>query len=62
MITEFKLNDCEAKAAREWVSEHVCRARWWRFTYSFTPTEIGDAVTISCHCGAKKNITDYNFW
>lgn len=72
MIRDFRMNEVEAEAATRWVSAHVCApARWWirrkiwkhpSFTYSFTPTGIGDVVTISCHCGAKKDVTDYSSW
>jgi len=70
----FEMNEVEAEAAMRWTSEHECtipRWQFWRdanyykypsFTYSFTPTGVGDAVTISCHCGAKKDVTDYSSW
>lgn len=70
----FEMNDSEAEAAERWISEHVCappRWKFWRkgscyksthFTYSFSPTAIGKGVTISCHCGAKKDVTDYSSW
>lgn len=31
-------------------------------TYNFTPTGIGVATTVSCHCGESVNITDYEQW
>lgn len=74
-MRDFKMNDHEAEAAKKWTSEHVCMIAWWRFwarrpigngyphfTYSFTPTGIGESVTISCHCGAKRDVTDYSSW
>ena len=70
MNYEFKMNDREADAAKKWTSEHKCSTRFWpksvtpspRFTYSFTSTGIGDSVIVSCHCGAKKDVTDYSSW
>lgn len=69
------MNEREIEAAVKWTSEHECVAPRWRFwarrpvgngypsfTYSFTSTGIGEGVTISCHCGAKKNVTDYSSW
>ena len=74
----FEMNEREAEAAEKWTSEHlVCAPPLWKFwakpiwskstmcphfTYSFTPTGIGEAVTISCHCGAKRDVTDYSSW
>ena len=78
MNYEFKMNECEAEAAKKWTSEHVCAAvpiwKFWvktidaryrclpSFTYSFTPAGIGDSVIVSCHCGAKRDVTDYGSW
>ena len=31
-------------------------------TYNFTPTGIGMATSVSCHCGESINITDYDQW
>jgi len=70
----FKMNEAEAQTTMKWTSDHVCtipRWQFWRrglryeyphFTYAFSPCGIGDAVTISCHCGAKKDVTDYSSW
>jgi hypothetical protein len=74
MVYEFEMNKHEIEAAEKWTSDHVCApSRWqfWRtkgvevyphFTYSFSQTAIGKAVTVSCHCGAKKDVTDYSSW
>ena len=73
MKYEFKMNEREADAATKWTSEHVCASTRWawdfwtkltreHFTYSFSPTGIGDSVIVSCHCGAKKDVTDYESW
>jgi len=31
-------------------------------TYEFTPNGIGMATSVSCHCGAECNVTDYDLW
>ena len=74
MKYEFKMNEPEAEAAKRWTSEHVCQSSRWAFwakkaisfhpcfTYSFTPTAIGDSVIVSCHCGAKTDVTDVESW
>ena len=47
---------------------HRCKARTYdgrrnpSVTVSFTSTGIGTAVEVSCHCGLKRNITDYDGW
>lgn len=68
----FQMSAKEAEAAEKWCDEHVCNVpRWqfWRrkysfpsFSYVFTPTVIGPAVSVRCHCGANKNVTDYGSW
>ena len=68
MKHEFDMNEREASAAAKWTSEHKCHWFWRAakvtacFTYAFTPTGIGDSVIVSCHCGAKKDVTDYESW
>ena len=31
-------------------------------TYQFTPTGIGVAMSVKCHCGDECNITDFDSW
>ena len=68
MITEFKLNEKEAKLAEEFEKKHrhpdVNKgAIGGHISYEFTPTSIGDAISIRCFvCGEEENITDYNSW
>lgn len=33
-----------------------------RFTYSFTPTDLGEILVIKCACGAEQDLTEYNDW
>ncbi len=72
----FTPTEKELVSIREWQAAHEehCRfvsrdpsknlmgANGGTFTYSFTPTGIGQAVTVSCSCGAEKNVTDYDMW
>ena len=68
MITEFKLNDKEIELAEEFKKEHYHPdiykgAIGGHINYIFTPTSIGDAVSIECSiCSEIKNITDYDSW
>ena len=72
MKYEFAMNEREAEVTTKWMSDHVCVPSGWRFwrtvppcpsfTYSFSPTGIGDSVIVSCHCGAKRDVTDYGSW
>ena len=73
-MNRFEMNEREAEAAKKWISEHVCTPPLWKFwdrrgvyecphfTYSFSRGAIGGSVTISCHCGAKCDVTDYGSW
>jgi hypothetical protein len=68
MITEFKLNKKEQELAKEFEHKHrhpgVNKgAIGGHINYIFTPTPIGDAITIECDiCGETQNITDYDNW
>jgi hypothetical protein len=33
-----------------------------RLTYSFTPTGLGEIITVSCICGEKIDLTDVGNW
>ena len=33
-----------------------------QYSYKFTPTFLGTAVTVKCACGQEKNVTDYDSW
>lgn len=69
MITEFKLNSKEAEKAKVFEEKHIECARkhpttiGGHISYTFTPTSIGNAVSIKCFlCGEEENITDYDCW
>ena len=68
MIREFKLNDKEYEKACEFEKEHRHKdiykgAIGGHLNIEFTPTSLGDAVTMHCTiCGKKENITDYSCW
>jgi len=33
-----------------------------KYTFLYTPTTLGIAVTVRCGCGEELNITDYGSW
>jgi hypothetical protein len=33
-----------------------------RVSFHFTPTGIGTVVTVTCACGAKEDLTNYEHW
>ena len=69
MIPEFKLTKLEEKRAEAFKKIHLeCERKHpttigGNITYKFTPTSIGTAISISCHCcGEEENLTDYSAW
>lgn len=63
----FTLTDDQKKKVAEWAKNHDCTithvgALGGLFTYSFTPTGLGVAQVVSCECGKKINLTDYDSW
>lgn len=65
----FVLSVKEALRAAKWRREHdkKCGRTFDgepnpHYAYSFSPTGIGEAITVSCHCGAKEDVTDYDSW
>lgn len=68
MITKFELNEVEAERAEKFEEAHSHPdvrkgAIGGHIEYRFTPTSIGDAVSIHCSiCDAEENITDYGRW
>lgn len=64
---EFKLTEEQDKKAREFISEHYkCQFTstiGGKFSYIFTPTGLGDIVTIQCNsCNETKDMTDVENW
>lgn len=65
-VIGFTLTGRELKRYRKF-RDHKCKVKLYdepnpAFTIAFSPTSIGMAVTVSCHCGKSKNITDYDNW
>lgn len=67
-MIEFKLSEKENELAEKFLQEHIHPeiykgAIGGHINFIFTPTSIGDAVSIKCNiCDTIKNITDYNNW
>ncbi len=66
---EFRLTWRELEMAQRFTKRHVERHRkqkqaaiGGRFTYSFTPTGLGEIAAIHCACGKKKTLTDFSEW
>ena len=62
----FTMSDKEEQEFEEWYKEHKCKwkkknkSRW--ITFSFTPTGLGDSITVMCSCGKIIEITDTENW
>ena len=64
----FDLNEKEEKAyikfaekkTKKWKKGKIGRAP--RFSFLFSPTGIGNNITIICSDGDEKDITDYESW
>ena len=65
---EFKLEGTELEAAEKFIEEQMKKndsmpAAGERWTYSFTPTGLGTAVSIKDGAtGESKDITDWSWW
>lgn len=68
----FYLDDKESEELDEWYKKHnkKCPHRkgeglgaiGGRFTYSFTPTGLGDCKSIKCACGEEVHVTNTEDW
>ena len=60
----FSASAEEVDLAVEWQNRHVCLLNKdeRHITWTFAPTGIGDAITVTCPCGAQFNATDYGKW
>lgn len=64
----FDIGKAEGVKLRRWSRRHdkTCiyvknqGASGGRTTYSFTPTTLGVITVVSCACGKKCDITDYD--
>ena len=63
---KFKLTKYELKESKKWIKKHSkdhviqdTAAIGGRWSYIFTPTSIGDFVSIKCNaCNESKQISD----
>ena len=56
----FTIPEQEAEQVVEWVMKHTCNVRnryqgaiGGAITFSFTPTSIGEIVSVKCACGEE---------
>lgn len=67
-MMEFKLSEKENELAEKFLQEHrhpevYKGAIGGHVDFIFTPTSIGNAISIRCTiCDTEENITDYNNW
>lgn len=70
-MANYNLSEKEEKKAKRFMTLHKkCRPKaerplqqYYPYTYEFTPTGIGIAVSIKCpYCGKTKDITDVDSW
>jgi len=62
---EFRLTWKELEIAKRFTERHRKQkqaAIGGRFSYSFTPTGLGEIAAVSCACGKKKTLTDFSEW
>lgn len=67
-MIEFKLTEKENELAEKFLQDHR-HPEVYKGTigggveYIFTPTTIGDSISIKCTiCDEEENITDYDSW
>lgn len=67
----FVVNDKQMTKFKRWNTEHVAAkhsnpvkhaAIGGRLTWSFTGTSLGQITTVTCACGEKIDLTDYEEW
>ena len=63
MIT-FTISDKEEECIKKWKDKHkkVCKQKNRLFSYTFTPTGIGDSIEVKCSCGKRFDATDVDSW
>lgn len=59
---KFELTEEQIFQYKEWrkTKEVYCGAAGGCYTFNFTPTGIGEIVTVECSDGTKINLTDYD--
>ena len=60
----FELDTLETQRVVRFIKDHkecdMCNSK---FTYSITPTGIGNVIEIKCNrCGKIKDVTNYDNW
>lgn len=70
-MTQFVIHGNESDNMFNWIEEHdkTCPfadpmnqgAIGGRFTYSFTPTSLGQVTKIKCACGEVKDVSEYDW-
>ena len=67
-MIKFELSKKEELAAKKFEADHrhseiYKGAIGGHLQYRFTPTSLGNAVTVKCSiCDVEENITDYDLW
>lgn len=66
---EFQIIDEDYKKFEVWYKQHKKEcpvedvgAIGGRYTFTFTPTGLGDIVKVTCVCGEELNLTDWESW
>ena len=62
--TIFTISESEAKKLKEWQEKiKDLYGEYGNYTYSFTPTGIGDGIKVKSHLtGLELDITDVDGW
>lgn len=67
---KFILNNDQIIKSEQFLKKHQCQYSGFenqgvvggRFTYTFTPTNLGTVVKLKCACGEEIDLTDYENW
>ena len=65
----YELGREQEQKAAAWLGEHRKvhagedeGAIGGRYTWTFTPTSLGDVVRLQCCCGAEVDLSEYENW
>jgi hypothetical protein len=62
----FTLTDAQEAKYEKWCKSHRCRAEQTtiggKYTFHFTPTGAGETVDVTCVCGKKLELTEWENW
>jgi hypothetical protein len=61
----FKFTEKQQQKFNEW--DHICLDNFigtigGKLTFHFTPTGLGNCVSVTCICGKKLDLTEYEDW